>query len=111
MKRLRKPSSLAAPGLGGKRIGPRAAFTFVEPVAEPVEDAALFAGGDQADGAALHRGAVVDVVFKNEDLRQEEERTECKCLLRQTGSGLAYVLALPSLPSPLRSRGALGDKR
>lgn len=56
-------------------------FTFVQPVAEPVEDAALFAGGHQANGPALHRGAVVDVVFENKDLRREGDREESRSLL------------------------------
>lgn len=51
-------------------------FTFVQPVAEPVEDAALFAGGNQAYGSTLHRRAVVDVVFKNEDLQTGERGEE-----------------------------------
>lgn len=46
-------------------------FTFIQPIAEPVEDAALFASGHQTNGAALHRRAIVDVVFKNEDLQGE----------------------------------------
>lgn len=49
-------------------------FTFVQPIAEPVEDAALFASGNQAYGSTLHRRAVVDVVFKNEDLQTGERR-------------------------------------
>lgn len=48
------------------------ALTFIQPITEPVEDAALFAGGHQPDGSALHRRAIVDVVFKNEDLQQGE---------------------------------------
>lgn len=67
-----------------KRIDRCLAFTFVQPVAEPVEDAALFAGGNQTYGSTLHRRSVVDVVFKNEDLQQEEERMESKYLPPQT---------------------------
>lgn len=75
---------LAASSRWVERIRRPVAFTFVQPVAEPVEDAALLAGGNQTYGSALHRGAVVDVVFKNEDLQQEEERMESKSLLPQT---------------------------
>lgn len=50
------------------------ALTFIQPIAEPVEDAALFASGHQTDGSALHRRAIVDVVFKNEDLQEAERR-------------------------------------
>lgn len=44
-------------------------LTFIQPVAEAVEDHTLLAGGDQADGTALHGGPVVDVVLEDEDLQ------------------------------------------
>lgn len=47
-------------------------LTFIEPIAEAVEDDTLLAGGHQANGAALHRRAIVDVVLKNEDLPGRE---------------------------------------
>ena len=74
------PSDAAEPAIGGRGLRPSFAFTFVQPVAEPVEDAALFAGGNQTYGSTLHRRAVVDVVLKNEDLEQEKDRTPGQCL-------------------------------
>lgn len=49
-------------------------LTFIEPVGQAVEDHSLFPRGDQADGSALHRRSVVDVVFKYEDLERGERR-------------------------------------
>lgn len=45
-------------------------LTLVQPVTEPVEDDVLFAGRHQADRAAAHRGAIVNVVLKDEDLKK-----------------------------------------
>ena len=42
--------------------------TLIEPVGQAVEDHPVLPGVDQADGAAPHRGAVVDVVLEDEDL-------------------------------------------
>lgn len=47
-------------------------LTFIQPVTEPVEDDALLAGRHQTNGAALHGGAIVDVVLENEDLQEPE---------------------------------------
>lgn len=45
-------------------------LTLVQPVTEPVEDDVLFARRHQADRAAAHRGAIVNVVLKDEDLKK-----------------------------------------
>lgn len=46
-------------------------LTLVQPVAESVEDDVLFARRHQADRAAAHRGAIVNVVLKDEDLKKQ----------------------------------------
>lgn len=51
-------------------------LTFIQPITEPVEDDALLAGGHQAYGAALHCGAIVDVVLKNENLKRKRRSRE-----------------------------------
>lgn len=46
--------------------------TFIQPITEPIEDDALFASRHQTYRSALHRRAIVDVVLKNEDLKESE---------------------------------------
>lgn len=63
---------LEADGLLGKRFS----LTLVQPITEPVEDDVLFARRHQADGAAAHRGAIVNVVLEDEDLKKTIERKQ-----------------------------------
>lgn len=51
-------------------------LTFIQPIGKAIKHNFLFPGGNQADGSALHRCSVVDVVFKNEDLERETHRGE-----------------------------------
>lgn len=57
-------------------LGKRFSLTLVQPITEPVEDDVLFARRHQADGAAAHRGAIVNVVLEDEDLKKRIERKE-----------------------------------
>lgn len=57
-------------------FGQNVCLTLVQPVAEPVEDDVLFARRHQADRAAAHRGAIVDVVLKDEDLKNSRNKTK-----------------------------------
>ena len=75
---------MPAAGYGEWRIS--LGLTFVEPVAEPVEDDPLLAGGHQTDGATLHCGAIVDVVLENEDLGGKKARMSSCVLVRDVES-------------------------
>lgn len=46
--------------------------TFVQPIAEPVEDNALLASRHQANGTVVNPGAIVDVVLEDKDLHEPE---------------------------------------
>lgn len=56
-------------------------LTLIQPITEAVEYHALFAGGNQTDDAALHRGPVVDVVLKYENLKRAETEGKKNLLL------------------------------
>lgn len=48
-------------------------LTFIQPVSEAIKHNSLLPRGNQADHSALHRGSVVNVVFKYEDLDREPQ--------------------------------------
>lgn len=62
---------------------PTPPLTFVQPVAEAVEDHALLPRGHHADGLLADVRAVVDVVFKDKYLVWREENQA----VRQRGGG------------------------
>lgn len=73
------PRLFTMEGQQGRTCEGEGAFTFVQPVAQAVEHHALFPGGHQANGSVVHRGSVVNVVLKDENLHREK-RSSCQAL-------------------------------
>jgi len=63
--------------------------TFIEPVAQAVENHTLFTSRNKTDGSVLHSGPVVDVILKYKNLEKWiETQTHCNQNLMDRPGGL-----------------------